>query len=341
MGLTGGSERRKYKGGVRKQAKAGRPPKKLPPAAQKKKDREAAEAARLKQVSKLRSSGNDVPPESMEVCATSVHNVPSSAKPARGRKTKSPKIINDLPKRTTRASARAAKEAERPKRSPVEVELYTAKPSTPTKKGQKTWHPINVRLNALKHNNIELSGEVKRLKASNRYYQRLSNEQYNTIAELNEKLRCIDLPQDRPPDDDAPPPRPFTGDDIKSFVNHVTKGCNPTQEQMERLFMSLGLNKNGDSTKSRLTKEERKDRLTVGISTLIDIQFGGYSQVEQADIMGELAVNKLFGREAANNMACIIASSVNSHVWCAVELLKAIDCYGLLNDSGADDVARI
>ena len=35
----------------------------------------------------------------------------------------------------------------------------------------------------------------------------------------------MDLPEDRPPHDaDAPPPRPFTGDDIKSFVNTVTKG---------------------------------------------------------------------------------------------------------------------
>ena len=90
--------------------------------------------------------------------------------------------------------------------------------------------------------------------------------------------------------------------DIHKFVGKVMNGYNASDKEIVAMFVSLGLDKDG-----RLTNKEKKDKMATGVRMLLDLHFGRYSEKEQANILGELAVNsKLFGTEAANSMSATI-----------------------------------
>ena len=195
--LTGASDRRKYKDGMRKQSKAGRPPKKLHPAAQKKLERQQREAARLAQVSKLR--GNDVTCEPMQICKISPSQTVATSTKTPGARKSSLKLPA-LPSRTTRATAAATAEAARPKRSPTDIDRYIAYHNTPTKKGNNSWNVVNNKITLLEDNNGDLKDQVKSLKALNRQYKIFNKAKDREIKRLNDSLRAFDIPEDRPAD---------------------------------------------------------------------------------------------------------------------------------------------
>ena len=86
---------------------------------------------------------------------------------------------------------------------------------------------------------------------------------------------------------------------INSFVDSLMKDAGASERQIVAVCVALGLDREG-----RLTKVQRKEKLATGVRLLIDLHFGRYTEIERADILGELAVNsKLFGTEAAQ-IAC-------------------------------------
>ena len=241
--------------------KPGRPRKKLKPAQIAKLKREEEAAAREAQISKLRSSTND----DDGICETSspVTTI-SETKRECTTSLKKSKVAQSAPR------TRSKSQPSRPTRNTSAPELFVAQPATPTKASQDPWRPSKKKIEHLKK-------DVKRLGASNKYYKQLSMEQYKEIRELNSQLMFCDLPEDRPPHElDGPPsqpPRQYTGDDTKAFVTRIMKGYNASTEELESLFMGLGLDRNGHPS-ARLSKDERKEKLTTGIRTLLDLNFG-------------------------------------------------------------------
>ena len=102
-------------------------------------------------------------------------------------------------------------------------------PSSPSKRSGNAWTKVNNQVEKLKSIN-------RKLKSSNQYYKKLSNEQYRDIRDLNSKLLAVDIPEDRPMElDPIHTPRPYHDDDIKAFVRSVSKGYGATDEQLSSL----------------------------------------------------------------------------------------------------------
>ena len=168
------------------------------------------------------------------------------------------------------------------------------------------------------------------------YYMSLKKE-----YDLNQKLLAIQSPIDGPIQGSPCTPveeKELDANDIRAFVKEALSSRNPTNQQLNNVICSLGLD-----TPLQMGVEKRQRALTVGLQLMMAYHFRGYSPAERADLVGELLFNgMLFGKEEGDDVAKKVTRCVTSCIFSSIALLRSIDCHGgALNDTACDQYAKI
>ena len=133
-----------------------------------------------------------------------------------------------------------------------------------------------------------------------------SDEVHTTIADISE---------------DELGPSGISNENLRALV----QGCivhqqQPTYEQLHELLKALGMDR--PHRHGRISNEENKAKLLIGMQRIFEYHFGNYDKAERANIMGELLFNgEMFGKEAGIKVAEKIAKSVTSRLFSPSNIL--------------------